>query len=384
MNFNEIINKFISENNGEMLYILRELCAIPAPSGYERARAEYCVEILKRYGADDVYIDSACNVVCAINCNKSNDITVFSAHTDTVFPDTSPLPFYEDRDRIYCPGCADDTAGVAVLLMMCKFFLQYNIMPEHGIMFVFTSCEEGLGNLKGVRKFFDDMKGRISRFISFDTTLDTVCDRCVGSSRYNVEINTVGGHSYGDFGNTNAIHAMSQIVNKIYECEIPQKAGTKTTYNVGTVSGGTSVNAIAQNTQMLCEYRSDDRECLEIMKRQFFDIFESARTNGIDIKVTNVGDRPCGNADTLKMEELKKCVVPIIESVISKKVNFRSYSTDCNIPLSLGVPSLCIGICDYKGMHTREEYLEKQSLQTGLEAALKIAASLTKTIFKDN
>ena len=303
---------------------------------------------------------------------------MFVAHTDTVFPDMEPMPFKEDEEKIYCPGCADDTASVAVLTMMAKFFIENNIVPEKGIMFVCNSCEEGLGNLKGTRQLFNDFEGRIKQFITFDGTLDHGSNFCVGSHRYEVTVNTEGGHSFGAFGNDNAIEKLSGIIKKIYEIEVPQKEGTKTTYNVGEISGGTSVNTIAQSAKMLCEYRSDNKDCLRYMQEKFEEIFESARSEKIEVIVDKVGDRPCGDIEKSKIDALEEIIVPIIEEATGSKPGFVSGSTDCNIPYSLGIAALCIGVNMHKGVHTREEWVDKKSLIPGLEIAIKSGLKLSE------
>ena len=370
------ILEFIKENTADMIDVLKELCVIPAPSHFEHKRAEYCKKWLCDMGASGVYVDEALNVVYPLNCEGSNRITVFVAHTYTVFPDTEPMPCIDDGEKIHCPGAADDTASVAVLLYMAKFFTQNNIKPENGILFVCNSCEEGLGNLKGVRQIFKDFEGRIEKFISFDCNLNVVNDKCVGSHRYEVEVRTEGGHSFGAFGNKNAIAELSKIVSEMYKIEVPQKEGTKTTYNVGNVSGGTSVNTIAQNANMLCEYRSDDVDCMAIMQNKFEEIFENARSEQVEVNVKRIGDRPCGCVSDSEIDKLKQTVVPIIEKVIGEAVSFKSSSTDCNIPLSLGIPALCVGVNRYEGMHTREEWVEKQSLVPGLEIAIRLGLAL--------
>lgn len=374
---NSTIKNYITKHKEEMYQALKELCKIPAPSHFEHKRAEYCKSWLENAGAEGVYIDDALNVIFPLTCKDSNEITVFAAHTDTVFPDMETMNYFDDGEKIHCPGAADDTAGVAVLMMMAKFFLENNLCPKTGIMFVCNSCEEGLGNLKGTKQLFKDFSGRISRFISFDSQLNTVSDRCVGSHRYEVEVLTQGGHSYGDFGNINAIAELSKIIDKIYKTDVPVKAKSRTTYNVGTISGGTSVNTIAQNAKMLCEYRSDDRECLAAMEKKFDEIFKSARSEKIRVNVTKVGDRPCSNIESTKVEALKEIAVPIIEETIGEAVSFKSSSTDCNIPLSLGVSALCVGVNIHSGVHTREEWLDKASLIPGLEIAIKLGKALT-------
>ncbi len=374
----QAIKDYIRENQQLMLDTLRELCAIPAPSNAEGERAAYCKAWLERVGAHGVTVDEALNVVFPLGCEGSREITVFAAHTDTVFPDTEPMPYFDDGERIHCPGASDDTASVAVLLVMAKFFIEKALVPKGGILFVCNSCEEGLGNLKGTRRLFRDYEGRIARFITFDSSLNAVADRCVGSHRYRIEALTEGGHSYGAFGKPNAIAALAGIVAEIYAIRVPEVDGTRTTYNVGTISGGTSVNTIAQSAEMLCEYRSDDAACLATMRARFEEIFASARREGVDVRVTLVGERPCATVREEEIAALKATVVPIIEEVIGEAVSFYSSSTDCNIPCSLGIPALCIGVNRHAGVHTREEWVEKNSLIPGLEIAIRVGLRLTE------
>lgn len=374
---NEKIKNYIAENSELMYQTLKELCLIPAPSNFEHKRAEYCKNWLEEYGAKGVYIDEALNVIFPINCNESNKITVFAAHTDTVFPDTQPMPYYDDGEKIFNPGVADDTASVVILLLTAKYFIENKIIPPNGIIFVLNSGEEGLGNLKGVRKLFEDFEKRINVFITLDSLLDVIIDSAVGSHRYEISVFTEGGHSFNKFGNRNAIAVLSNIINEIYNIEVPKKDGTKTTYNVGVIEGGTSVNTIAQSAKMLCEYRSSDRDCLAYMKHEFEKIFEKANREA-KVMVKQVGDRPCSDTVLSKIENLKKKVVPIIEDIIGKKVSFAGGSTDCNIPLSLGVAAICIGTDIHDKTHTREEWIDKQSIKTGLLITIKTAMELTE------
>ena len=200
----------------------------------------------------------------------------------------------------------------------------------------------------------------------------------MGSHRYEVEVLTQGGHSYSCFGRPNAICELSKIVAAIYEIDVPKKDGCRTTYNVGNISGGTSVNTIAQSAKMLCEYRSNDRECLALMQDKFEQIFKNAATDGVTVKVNKIGDRPCGNIDEATLAPLRRAVGETVESVIGKSVKFNMSSTDCNIPLSLGIPALCIGVYDGGGAHTREEWMDKKSLIPGLEIAIKVAVGLAE------
>ena len=375
----ELIKAYVREHTDELFALLRRLCAIPAPSHHEEQRAQFCKDWLIAAGAEGVYIDEAKNVVFPYACRGSNEISVFFAHTDTVFPDIEPMPFVDDGEVLRCPGICDDTANLAVLLMTAKFLLEQGITPKGGVLFVCNSCEEGLGNLKGARRIFSDYAGRVKQFVTFDGHFSTLADRCVGSHRYKVEVETEGGHSYGAFGNRNAIAELSRIVTEIYSVDVPIIGNSKTTYNVGIVEGGTSVNTIAQSAGMLCEYRSDNEACLATMQEHFERIFESARARGICLTADRIGERPCmGKVDTDRIEQMAQIATEIIERHTSLTVKRTSMSTDANIPLSLGIPSICLGVCEGGGMHTREEWLVKRSYHLGLAVGIETVLVLTE------
>lgn len=370
------IKDYIASHKDEMYRMLKDLCLIPAPSHFEQRRAEYCKNWLESIGAKGVYIDEACNVIFPLGCEDSDRITVFVAHTDTVFPDTEPMPYVDDGEKIHCPGVGDDTACLVVLMTLAKYYVENNIQPKNGVMFVCNSGEEGLGDLKGTKHLFKVFGSRIKQFISFDANVDTIYNNCAGSHRYEVEVLTEGGHSFSRFGNENAIHRLSEMVKKIYEIEIPQKGIYRTTYNVGEISGGTSINTIAQNAKMLCEYRSENKDCLAYMQERFKEIFEGAKSEKVQVNVKKVGDRPCNDTDPAKIQALLDIAKPLVESIIGKEATVRSASTDCNIPYSLGIPAICVGSYYGGGAHTREEYIEKDSIVLGLELALKLSEKL--------
>ena len=376
-----MLKDYIKINTEGIFKTLKELCAIPAPSNFEEDRAEYCKKWFESVGAKNVYIDNALNVILPINCENSDKITVFVAHTDTVFPDREPMPFVEVGNLLKCPGIGDDTASLVVLMYAAKYFIENNINPENGVMFVANSGEEGLGNLKGMKQLFADYEGRIAQFISFDSTFSLIADRCVGSHRFEVEVFTEGGHSFGAFGNRNAIAELSKIVSQIYDIEVPKIGNSKTTYNVGSISGGTSVNTIAQSAKMLCEYRSDNEKCLAEMQSKFKKIFADATARGIDVRITPVGERPCmGDVDLSKIQRLVEVCTNVIEDVVRVKVDTCSISTDCNIPLSLGIPAICIGVYNGGSSHTREEWIEKESLPVGVEVGIRVVIDVLKEI----
>lgn len=367
--------KYLEDSADETLELLEALCKIPAPSHHEDKRAEFCKKWLEENGAEGVAIDSAKNVVFPLECEGKDDIVVFMAHTDTVFPDlTEPMPYFRDDKRVYSPAVGDDTVCVAMMLMVIKYVVKNSLTSPHGILFVANSCEEGLGNLKGVKQIMSDYAGRISRLYTFDGRYHEIICKCVGSHRYKVSIETEGGHSFANFGNRNAIFVMSELIYRLNQCQIPYEKDSKTTYNVGIIEGGTSVNTIAQNASFLYEYRSDSHICLEKMKKFFEKEIELARTDDkATITVDIIGVRPCSNAvDESTLEEMIQKTQEICKKHTGIDCVRASGSTDANIPMSLGVPAVCVGTYQGGGMHTREEYLEISSIPAGL----KIAAEL--------
>lgn len=374
------IKTYIAAHTEELYTMLRELCLIPAPSHHEEKRAEYCLGWFHKNGMKDAYIDGALNVIFPYEAEGSRTLSVMAAHTDTVFPDTEPMPYLDDGERIFCPGVGDDTASVVALMLTAKYFHE-NKIPTKGMLFVCNSCEEGLGNLKGTRLLFESFGERIKDFITLDTaSFHHGYDRCVGSHRYEVRTVAEGGHSWERFGNTNAIASLSAIVSAIYAIRVPEKEGKKVTYNVGTISGGTSVNTIAGEATMLCEYRSDDLELLSYMKSEFERIFEEARSDRVKVEVTLLGERPCAATVTPEsMARLKGIAARAVTEVTGEgTIAYGAGSTDCNIPLSLGIPAIDIGVYRGRGCHTREESLLKSSLIPGLEIAIRVALGLAE------
>lgn len=362
---------YIDSHAEETYQLLLTMAQIPSPSNHEEKRMVFCEKWLKSMGAAGVYTDSALNVVYPFHVEEGKPVVVFMAHTDVVFPDTDTLPLKEENGRICCPGIGDDTANLAALMMAAKYVTVNRMRPKDcGILFVCNSGEEGMGNLKGARKICEDYKGRIKEFYSFDGTMNGVVNCAVGSARYKVTVKTMGGHSYACFGRANAIAELARVISGIYEIQVPEDG--RTTYNVGTIEGGTSVNTIAQQASMLCEYRSDRESALKVMEEKFMAIFEKYRREGVEIQVETVGLRPCEHLDQVQEERRNEMVREACELIADVTGNLPrpgSSSTDCNIPLSMGIPSVCYGTYYGEGAHTREEYVEKASLKAGYQVA---------------
>lgn len=366
------ILEYIDAHRQEAYELLLELAQIPAPSNYEEKRAEFCRKWLEDQGAEGVYVDGALNVIYPIGCEIGKPIAVFAAHSDVVFPDTEPLPLKVEDGYIHCPGIGDDTGNVVALLMAAKYIATHKLQSEDwGIMLVVNSGEEGLGNLKGCRKLFEEYGSRIQEFVTFDLDSDRLYDRAVGSRRFEICVKTQGGHSLNDFGRPNAIACLASVIHSLYEVKVPEKG--RTTYNVGTVSGGTSVNTIAQDAQMLYEFRSDSRESLEIMQKTLDEILSDYREKGMDISCRVVGDRPCsGDVDPERLQILADRAAQAAKNWFGIDPVRRAASTDCNIPLSMGIPGICIGCLKGEGAHTRQEKVEIASLLPGLKLCFEM------------
>lgn len=356
--------------------IHRQLCPIPAPSHYEDKRVAFCAEKLREFGFDDVLVDEAKNVICQIKADNTDETVIFAAHTDVVFPDREALPFREDEENIYCPGCGDDTACVAQLMSVMKKIRDEGKKPLCNVVFVLDSCEEGLGNLKGIRAVMERYGKNVSAFFTFDSRYYSIADKSVGSHRYRVTVRTKGGHSFGDFGNENAARVLAEGIRMIYEIPIPQ--GGKTTYNVGMISGGTSVNTIVQEASMLCEYRSDRAENLEIMKQAFYKVF-AAMGAYAEVEVELVGDRPgMKDVDPAAQKALTDMCARIQQRYTGTEPARRPGSTDCNIPHSMGIPAVSVGTYQGGGAHTRQEWVNKESIAVGVG----IVADVVETYFR--
>lgn len=370
------VHDYIERNSDFAFSLLTDLARIPAPSNHEERRAQFIKAWLESQGCEGVFVDEALNVVYPVGDTGNNALSVFMAHTDVVFPDTDELPVVVEDGLVKAPGIGDDTANLVALLMAAKYVAERKLRPTdgNGVLFVANSGEEGLGNLKGSRRVCEVYGTRIRQFVSFDGTYRGIVDKAVGSKRFEVIVRTEGGHSYGDFGNRNAIAYLASMIDTLYTMKVPQTGHT--TYNVGLISGGTSVNTIAQEARMSYEFRSDEREDLVCMERHFEAVVDAYRCKGVEIEVRLLGERPCSGAVD---QELQRMLVLSARDAIASQTDqipdCRPGSTDCNIPLSLGIPSVCFGCYLGGGAHTYEEWVEIASLVPGRKAAFAMVLS---------
>lgn len=366
------ILEYLENHRSRYLDAIRTMAQIPAPSNHEELRAQWCKQYLESLGATGVYIDEALNVIFPYG-DVSSDVCAILGHTDVVFPDTTPLPFREENGRFYAPGIGDDTTNAVAVMEMAGMALELGLQPKTGILFVLNSGEEGLGNLKGVRQLMKDFDGRITRLYAIDGGMKTVVNDAVGSKRWRITVKTEGGHSFGAFGNRSAIYYAAKIIDSFYSLKVPDIG--KTTYNVGVIEGGTSINTIAQQCSMMYEYRSNRREGLAYMDQFFDSVIAAYRNYGIELEVEQLGDRPCkGEVDT---GELTRIVKEASEKYGYTRTD-ECGSTDCNIPLSMGIPAVCFGVYEGHGAHTREEWVDIESTRDGMKILAEVVLSEMK------
>lgn len=367
----ERVEAYAAQCRREQAELLRALGRIPAPTRREDARAVFCRDWLLAQGAKDVAIDGAGNVICRLGDPDSRDMVVFAAHTDIVFPDTDPLPMREEDGKLFAPGIGDDTANLVNLLMAAKYLIRNEVELRCGVLIAANSCEEGLGNLEGTKALFAAYGERIRGFYSFDVYLPLCCNTAVGSYRYRIICKTPGGHSYNDFGSPSAIHLLCGLVGELCRIQPPTRA--RTTYNVGRIEGGTTVNSIAEEAMALYEFRSTDQRCLEEMEGKFWRAVGNWKSRGGTWEIELLGVRPgSGPVAPDALQRFTAHSADVIRTFTGCEPAYTPNSTDSNIPLSLGVPANTIGTVEGGMAHTRQEWISLDSLSTGVKIVLSL------------
>lgn len=362
----------LKEYPEEAMSCLKQLAVIPAPSGKEEKRRDFCRKWLSSHGVLNAFSDEAGNLIIPFDSGHEGSVTMVLAHLDVVFPDEEALPWHEDEKWLGCPGIGDNTVHAVDLMMAATELTENKILPERGALYlVLNVSEEGLGNLKGSRQLVKDYGHKISRFITLDSVNREIVTRAVGSCRFRVKAFTEGGHSFRDFGKANAIECLAALIERLYERPVPEEG--MSSKNVGKIEGGTSVNTIAQEAEMLYECRSDHKESMESMTRELYEEAEKlekeARAAGKSVKITPelIGERPCMAAVD---ETEESCLIRKAQRLIRKWYQEEPYeasgSTDANASLSEGIPSVCFGACRGEGAHTRQERIRRDSLLPGL------------------
>ncbi len=367
----QTVKTYIDSTYDEALSMIKALASIPSPSLKEEWRVSFILNWLKENEIENAFVDGANNVIIPYNDKDVEKYDLFLAHTDVVFSDDMPFKVLEEGDKLSAPGIGDDTANVVALLLFARYVIKNKVYSDNGVLFVANSAEEGMGNLKGSKMICESYKGRINSFTSFDIDLGDVVTDAVGSERYEITIHTIGGHSYSAFGNPNAIVEAAKVIGTLSSQKLSPEG--KTTFNFGTITGGTSINSIAQDVTFTYEFRSNKLIALTEMREQFFACIERFKDEGMDISVKTIGIRPCSNG--VDSSHLITKAVKALEKE-GLHANLKPSSTDCNVPLSQGIPSVCFGLVKDVGAHTREEYILKSTIKPGFRVGLSYVLSV--------
>lgn len=341
----------LDKDHDRLIAEIVELTEIPAPSFKEDQRGAKYLEMLRAAGLTNVERDAEGNVMGLRRGTGGGPLIAIAAHLDTVFPEGTDVKVKRDGTRLAAPGIGDDTRSLAVLLAIIRAMDAAGIQTRSDILFVGDVGEEGLGDLRGMKYLFlkGPYKDRIKTFISMDGAGggEDITNGAVGSKRYRATFKGPGGHSYGAFGLVNPAFAMGNAIQKFSRIQVP--ASPKTTFNVGVMGGGTSVNSIPFESWMEVDMRSESRAELEKVNETFIGLLNEAvaeenkarstRLGPIQLDLKLVGDRPTGQ--TPRDSALVQTAAAAIRAV-GMTPTYSTSSTDSNVPISLGIPAITI------------------------------------------
>lgn len=363
-----------AEFASRVLDLAEEIAAIPAPTGAESARSRFVFDRMTALPFDTVELDDSSNVVGLVRGFIDRPRLLVAAHLDTVFPMETELHVGHDRKRSWGPGIGDNSLGVAAAMLVPSMLAQAGIRPDVDLLITGNVGEEGLGNLKGMIEVMD-RHDEIGAVVAVEGhNLGRVTHIAVGSLRYRVRIEGQGGHSWGDFGRKNAIHAAARIIAALDEIELP--ANPKTTLSVGVIEGGTSVNTIAPTCTFLLDLRSVDAQALAELDAS---VRKVVGDESSDIRVTAdlIGVRPAGQVTP--GARITAIASAILESMGITPTGDAS-STDANIPISRGIPAVCIGLTHGGNVHKESEYIERDPVRLGLYQLLGLIVAVAEEL----
>jgi acetylornithine deacetylase/succinyl-diaminopimelate desuccinylase-like protein len=373
-----------------------ELVAIPAPPFGELARSAWMAARFTEAGLSRVNADEIGNVLgflpaANLSPESTGPVVVLSAHLDTVFPAETPLNPVVNGDRLEAPGACDNGAGVVGLLAIAHALVESQVELPASLLFLGNVGEEGEGDLRGVRHLYSQtaLAGRIAAHIVLDGAgADSVVTQALGSKRFQVVITGPGGHSFTDAGTPNPIAALASALAVLSQTALPDDP--RTTLNLGTIAGGTSVNSIPESAQASIDFRStgpDQLLRLEVaLHRAVEDAVEQANAaaktrlipskGSLSFSIEKIGDRPAAHlpADSVLLETLRG-----VDRHLGLRTDLRLGSTDANIPLSLRIPALSMGAGgEGGGAHTKSEWYSAKDREVGLKRVLLLTLAMTE------
>lgn len=361
-----------------------ELTEIPAPPFMEEERGLRFAELLQELGADSVWIDAEGNVIGLRRGIRSDRTIAFGGHLDTVFPEGTDVTVRQVGDTLFAPGVGDDTRGLVVVLTVLRALEEAGVETEDDVLFIGTVGEEGLGDLRGMKYLFREGADPIDAWIEVDGGgLDRVVNQGLGSVRYRAAFVGPGGHSWGAFGLANPAHALGRAIRLFQDtADVLTRTGPRTSYNVGRIGGGTSVNSIPFESWMEVDMRSVSPESLGEIEAAFVSAMERAveGENGlrragepIRLDLQKIGDRPSGEMSA---------ATPLVQRAMATTTVFGGTpalgtgSTNSNIPIALGVPAVTIGRGGGGGnAHAPEEYWVNRDGHLAIQRALLLTVA---------
>ena len=348
---------------------------IAAPTGAEEERARWVADYLRALGYE-AEMDELHNVYACARGRQRSPALAVTAHTDTVFPAATDLTVRHDsaHRRVFGPGIGDNSMGVASLLWLAQVLRDAESLPVD-VWFVANVGEEGNGDLRGMRAAVDRLQPVLGAAIVIEGMgISRIVHQALASRRYAIEATAPGGHSWSDYGAASAIHVLAQLAAELTQLRPP--ATPRTTFNIGVIEGGTSVNTIAQQARLELDLRSEDPAALASLIGQVQAIvgrYQTVRWQqaGVAVTTTVIGDRPGGAiADDHPLVEAAIRSLHAVE--VKPQLSMRISSTDANIPLSRGIPAVCIGITDGGNAHRTDEWIATTPISRGLRHLLAL------------
>jgi tripeptide aminopeptidase len=341
---------------------------ISAPTFFEGPRGDFVCGLFLKENLKDVSMDSLGNVFARLpGKQKKAKPLIVSAHLDTVFPSSVNLQVKKEAGKIIAPGIGDNSLGVASLFGILWALRERKVELKHDVWFVANVGEEGLGDLRGMRGVVERFGSNIIGYLILEgLALGHVYHRAIGVRRYRITANTAGGHSWADYGQPSAVHELASLVTQLTAIHLPRQP--RTTMNVGTFGGGTGINVLASEAKCELDLRSEDPKALMKLTYQVEKLFKDAGREGVKIMAEIIGERPTGE-------------IPVDHPLVQLAVDCTHEqgleailtigSTDANIPLSLGIPAVVMGITTGGGAHTLREYIDNEPVGKGMDGVVR-------------
>ena len=358
----------------QVLTLAEEIAAVPAPTGEEELRTAFVRDRMAALPFDGIEVDDIGNVVGRLQGLSPTPQLLIAAHIDTVFPMNTRLAISNDAKRSYGPGIGDNCLGIAAAMLIPSMLEAAGVRPDVDLLITGNVGEEGLGNLRGMIAVMDSHPETGAVIAIEGHNLGRVTHIAVGSMRYRITVEGPGGHSWGDFGKRNAIQAAASIITDLSDIDLP--TSPKTTLNVGTIAGGISVNTIAPSCSFLLDLRSVDAKELAKLNASVERILNRKRKE-ITVTADLLGVRPAGQvAPTARITRIASA---ILESMGIAPTGDAS-STDANIPISRGIPAVCIGLTHGGNVHKEDEFIEREPVARGVYQLLGLTVAVAEEL----